>query len=94
MENYPGFPAGDLRAFVEGHLARPALQPPPVPKGHERNGRPHYAVQGVELVELMQQQAKNSGTRVVGDDIVRVDFSSRPASASYRATMAAYRPWR
>jgi thioredoxin reductase (NADPH) len=79
VENYAGFPAGDIRAFVES-----AVDPerhynlPPVPKGHERNGRPYYAVQGVELMELMKQQALNFGTRVVGDDIVDVDFTVRP----------------
>ncbi|GIX00353.1 MAG: thioredoxin reductase [Pirellulaceae bacterium] len=79
IENYPGFPAGDVRCFVES-----AVDPdrhwnlPPVPQGHTKDGRPHYAVQGVELMELMKQQALNFGTRVVGDDIVEVDFSSRP----------------
>jgi thioredoxin reductase (NADPH) len=43
-----------------------------------KDGQPHYAVQGVELMELMKQQALNFGTRVVGDDIVEVDFDSRP----------------
>ncbi len=81
VENYAGFPAGNIRAFVES-----AVNPerhynlPPAPKGHERNGQPHYAVQGVELMELMKQQALNFGTRVVGDDIVTVDLSSRPFS--------------
>jgi thioredoxin reductase (NADPH) len=79
VENYAGFPAGNVRAFVES-----AVDParhynlPPAPAGHERNGQPHYAVQGVELMELMKQQALNFGTRVVGDDIVEVDFSGRP----------------
>lgn len=79
VENYAGFPAGNIRAFVES-----AVDParhynlPPAPAGHERNGQPHYAVQGVELMELMKQQALNFGTRVVGDDIVEVDFDSRP----------------
>ena len=79
VENFAGFPAGNIRAFVES-----AVDPdrhynlPPVPKGHEKDGRPHYAVQGVELMELMKQQALNFGTRVVGDDIVDVDFSSNP----------------
>ena len=55
------------------------------PEGHERDGQPHYAVQGVELMELMKQQALNFGTRVIGDDIVSVDFSGdvkvlKPAS--------------
>jgi thioredoxin reductase (NADPH) len=79
VENYPGFPAGDVRAFVESAVATDRhYNLPPAPKGHERNGRPHYAVQGVELVELMKQQALNFGTRVIGDDVVDVDFSKRP----------------
>lgn len=79
VENYAGFPAGDIRTFVES-----AVNPerhynlPPVPKGHERDGKPHYAVQGVELMELMKQQALNFGTRVVGDDIVQADLSASP----------------
>lgn len=79
VENYAGFPVGNIRAFVES-----AVDPerhfnlPPPPTGHVRDGKPHYAVQGVELMELMKQQALNFGTRVVGDDIVEVDFSSWP----------------
>src|SRR5690606_34617585 len=30
------------------------------------------------LMELMKQQALNFGTRVIGEDVVDVDFSSRP----------------
>lgn len=79
VENYPGFPAGNVRAFIESAVAEDRhYNLPPVPKGHERNGAPHYAVQGVELVELMKQQALNFGTRVIGDDVIDVDFSSRP----------------
>jgi thioredoxin reductase (NADPH) len=79
VENYAGFPAGDVRALVESAVdAERHYNLPPVPKGHERDGRPHYAIQGVELMELMKQQALNFGTRVVGDDIVDVDFSTRP----------------
>jgi thioredoxin reductase (NADPH) len=76
VENYAGFPAGNLRAFVESAVDRDRhYNLPPVPKGHEKDGKPFYAVQGVELMELMKQQALNFGTRVVGDDIVDVDFS-------------------
>ena len=76
VENYPGFPAGNIRAFVESAVSKDRQwNLPPVPTGHERDGQPHYAVQGVELVELMKQQALNFGTRVVGDDIIDVDFS-------------------
>ena len=76
VENYAGFPAGDIRSFVESAVDKDRhWNLPPVPKGHEKDGKPHYAVQGVELMELMKQQALNFGTRVVGDDIVDVDFS-------------------
>ena len=79
VENYPGFPAGNVRSFVETAVAKDRhYNLPPVPEGHEQNGHPHYAVQGVELVELMKQQALNFGTRVVGEDIVDVDFEVRP----------------
>ncbi len=76
VENYPGFPFGNIRAFIESAVDSDRhWNLPPVPKGHEKDGRPHYAVQGVELMELMKQQAINFGTRIVGDDIVDVDFS-------------------
>jgi thioredoxin reductase (NADPH) len=79
VENYPGFPAGNVRAFVESAVAEDRhYNLPPAPAGHTKNGQPHYAVQGVELVELMKQQAINFGTRVVGDDITEVDFSTHP----------------
>ncbi len=78
VENYAGFPAGNVRAFIESAIdAERHGNLPPVPS-HERNGQPHYAVQGVELVELMKQQALNFGTRVVTEEIVEVDFSGRP----------------
>ena len=37
-----------------------------------------HGVTGPELMELMRQQAKNFGTRVITDDIVEVDFSCHP----------------
>ncbi|MCL4131255.1 UNVERIFIED_CONTAM: hypothetical protein GTU68_021592 [Idotea baltica] len=36
------------------------------------------AVQGLELMELMRQQAVNFDTRTIEDDIVDIDVSSRP----------------
>jgi thioredoxin reductase (NADPH) len=78
VENYAGFPAGNIRAFIESAVdADRHYNLPPAP-GHERDGKPHYAVQGVELMELMKQQALNFGTRVVTDEIVEVDFRQRP----------------
>lgn len=77
VENYAGFPAGNVRAFVESAVDKDRhYNLPPAPKGHERDGQPHYAVQGTELMELMKQQALNFGTRVISDDIESVDFSS------------------
>lgn len=77
VENFAGFPAGNIRAFVESAVDKDRhWNLPPAPAGHERGGQPHYAVQGVELMELMKQQALNFGTRVIGEDIVGVDFSS------------------
>ena len=79
VENYAGFPAGNVRAFVESAVDKDRhWNLPPAPEGHTKDGQPHYAVQGVELMELMKQQAINFGTRVVGDDIVDVDFTSSP----------------
>ena len=76
VENYAGFPAGNVRAFVESAVDKDRhWNLPMAPEGHEKDGQPHYAVQGVELMELMKQQALNFGTRVVGDDIESVDFS-------------------
>lgn len=74
VENYPGFPFGNVRAFIESSVDNSRhWNLPPVPD-HTRDGQPHYAVQGVELMELMKQQALNFDTRVVGDDILEVDF--------------------
>ena len=70
VENYAGFPAGNLGAFLDSALPteRRMMMPP-----HEGHG-----VTGPELMELMRQQAVNFGTRIVTDDIVKVDFSRRP----------------
>ena len=78
VENYPGFPFGNVREFIETSVDKDRQwNLPPVPS-EERDGKPHYAVQGVELMELMKQQALNFQTRVVSDDILDVDFSSQP----------------
>ncbi|MBW3540623.1 MAG: FAD-dependent oxidoreductase [Planctomycetes bacterium] len=72
VENYPGFPAGDMRAFLDD-----ALEPARVPYRHA-NEDPHRAVTGPELMELMRRQALNFGTRVKTDDVVHVDLSQHP----------------
>ena len=45
VENYAGFPAGNIRAFVESAVdADRHYNLPPAPSGHEKDGQPHYAV--------------------------------------------------
>jgi thioredoxin reductase (NADPH) len=70
VENYAGFPHGNLGAFLESALpaARRQMMAPHAGEG----------VTGPELMELMRQQAVNFGTRIVTDDILKVDFSKRP----------------
>ncbi len=70
VENYPGFPAGDLEAYLDGAMAKDKrmMMPP-----HAKQG-----VSGPELMDLMRQQAVNFGTRVVTDDVVDVDFDTHP----------------
>ena len=72
VENYAGFPSGNLKAFLESAISddRKYMLPP-------IEEHPH-AVTGPELMELMRQQATNFGTRVITDDVVSVDFSKRP----------------
>ncbi|WP_404310177.1 NAD(P)/FAD-dependent oxidoreductase [Neorhodopirellula lusitana] len=86
VENFAGFPAGNIRAFVESAVDKDRhWNLPMVPQGHTKDDQPHYAVQGTELMELMKQQALNFGTRVIGDDIERVDFSG-PVHTLYPAS--------
>jgi thioredoxin reductase (NADPH) len=74
VENYPGFPAGKSREYLQS-----ALPPERRPYWVEANKeQPSHGVNGPELMELMRQQAVNFGTRVITDDIVRVDFGRRP----------------
>ncbi len=70
VENFPGFPHGDLETYLDSAVANDqrAMMPP-----HAKAG-----VSGPELMELMRQQAQNFGTRVITDDIVEVDFDAHP----------------
>jgi thioredoxin reductase (NADPH) len=78
VENYPGFPFGNVRVFIESAVDKSRHWNLPPAPNHKKDGEFHYAVQGVELMELMKQQALNFGTRVLTDDIVDIDVSSRP----------------
>ncbi len=70
VENYPGFPAGDLSEYF-----RTAL-----PDEHHWMIDLHQkeGCSGPELMHLMRQQSLNFGTRVETDDIVEVDFDTHP----------------
>jgi thioredoxin reductase (NADPH) len=71
VENYAGFPAGDLKQYLESAIEPDRLQ--------YMNCIEHkHAVTGPELMELMRQQAFNFGTRIITDDIVEVDLQRRP----------------
>ena len=70
VENFPGFPAGDLEGYLDNALpaVRRGMMPP-----HSKHG-----VSGPELMELMRQQAFNFGTRILSKDVVSVDFKRQP----------------
>ncbi len=70
VENYPGFPAGDLSAYLKSSLAEEHQW---LADMHQKEG-----CSGPELMHLMRQQAQNFGTRIETDDIVEVDFSGQP----------------
>lgn len=74
VENYPGFPAGDLGSYLDDSIDKEQRQ---YMAPHEKQG-----VSGPELMELMRQQAKNFGTRIITDDVVDVDFGSHPFKLS------------
>lgn len=70
VENYPGFPAGDLTGYLKSSLSEEHQW---LADMHQKEG-----CSGPELMHLMRQQATNFGTRIVTDDIVEVDFDSHP----------------
>jgi len=74
VENYPGLPAGNSREYLRTALPEDR-QPYWVQKDQPQ---PSHGVNGPEMMELMRQQAVNFGTRIVTDDIVRVDLQTHP----------------
>jgi thioredoxin reductase (NADPH) len=74
VENYAGFPSGDLQHFLKS-----AIHPE---RADYMNIIDHkHAVTGPELMELMRQQAFNFGTRIITDDVVKVNLKDRPFRA-------------
>ncbi|MDO5552426.1 MAG: FAD-dependent oxidoreductase [Planctomycetia bacterium] len=71
VENYPGFPTGNkIGAYIESALDSDRYSYLLPNEGD--------CITGPELIELMRKQATNFGTRILGEDIVHVDFSARP----------------
>ncbi len=70
VENYPGFPAGNLGQYLDTAIT----------KDRRSSMKPHagHGIEGPELLELMRQQAINFGTRVITEDVVKVDFKGQP----------------
>ncbi|MGV3485555.1 MAG: NAD(P)/FAD-dependent oxidoreductase [Planctomycetaceae bacterium] len=71
VENYAGFPSGKLREFVDSAIdaEQKHLLPPVSEEAH--------AVTGPELMNLMRQQARNFGTRIITDDVTATDLSGK-----------------
>jgi thioredoxin reductase (NADPH) len=84
VENYPGFPVGQSREYLR--TALPSERQPYWVQANKK--QPSAGVNGPELMELMRQQAVNFGTRVVTDDIVKVDLKRHPFLLSPRTAPA------
>jgi thioredoxin reductase (NADPH) len=81
VENFPTWPAVD--SSVLAAYAKSALDPERYAAfGYRYEGKQAHhgkrTVSGPEMMEFARQQALNFGTRVITDDIVKVDFSRRP----------------
>jgi thioredoxin reductase (NADPH) len=72
VENYAGFPSGNLKAFIDSAIdsEQQYLLPPVSDEEH--------AVTGPELMNLMRQQARNFGTRIITDDVVDTQLTGKP----------------
>lgn len=70
VENYPGFPAGNLEAYLDDAID----------ESRRKYMAPHHkqGVSGPELMELMRQQALNFGARTLTEDVKAVDFRRHP----------------
>jgi len=82
VENFPGWPAvapGVLQQFSQAALEPDryiGLEASFYTSKMKHHGK--RSANGPELMEYMRQQAVNFGTRIITDDIVKVDFQRHP----------------
>jgi thioredoxin reductase (NADPH) len=77
VENFPTWPFVDAEVLTQ--FAKSALPPERYANLEGRvHGHGKRSATGPELMEFARQQAVQFGTRVITDDIVKVDFSKRP----------------
>jgi thioredoxin reductase (NADPH) len=81
VENFPTWPAADSETLAQ--FSRSALPPDRLANldGYYKGKRALHGKRsaiGPEIMEYMRQQAVNFGTRIVTDDIMRVDFKRHP----------------
>jgi thioredoxin reductase (NADPH) len=74
VENYPGLPTGHSREYLR--TALPVDRHPYWVQANKQ--QPSHGINGPEMMELMRQQALNFGTRIITEDIARVDFKKHP----------------
>ena len=79
--DFPGWPSGKTGGFLRNALPE-EIQPYWV---LEDKPQPTNGLNGPELMELMRQQARNFGARIVTDDIARVDFKKHPFRLTARS---------
>jgi thioredoxin reductase (NADPH) len=87
VENFPGWPYVDntaLHQFAKSSLPENRFENLKHLYEGKRAHQGKRASFGPELMEFMRQQAVNFGTRIVTDDIVKVDFSKRPFTLTSR----------
>jgi thioredoxin reductase (NADPH) len=76
VENFPSWPAGDTRQYLKTALK---ADDPDFPYWVAADKpQPTHGINGPELVALSRQQAVNFGTRVVTDDVVKVNLKKHP----------------
>jgi thioredoxin reductase (NADPH) len=81
VENFPTWPYADNQALAA--FSRSALPPERYASlAHNYEGSTAHpgkrAATGPEMMEWCRQQAINFGTRIISDDVVKVDFKKRP----------------